>query len=654
MSKVIKTIKKFSTRKISYTPPVESKNSASNNSGDDAQEPIEQKKKEKKDVKRNKESKEQTGKDKDKKKSKEKTKKKSSEVKTEPDVSPSSEPTRRRRIRKVKKVSSEDGSAEDLDETIVDRENENESGEQSQAPMAQDEVWEEEEVEEVIDDFVGSFDFHNLRESDETNVVDFSCLSPEEIIAVQKKQIQQIADLLVITASNASNLLRHYHWRTEVLLTRYFDNPKAVIKEAGLMNTNPDGDVEAKLVGEGECLVCNDIVSANDSCALMCEHRFCKDCWTSYLTMKITEGEVTRINCPALNCTCTVQDEVVKKLVSKEVYEKFLRFVTQSFVEDNRHFTWCPAPRCGNAITTDMILGQIVKCTCGFRFCFSCHHEDHSPATCEQVKQWLNKCNDDSETGHWLGANTKDCPRCTVSVEKNGGCNHMTCRQCGYEWCWLCSKIWKGHTDFYSCQRYEKAQKKKEKKKLLGGGGGKKSKKQSKLEQEEEEREEKRIALQRYLDYYSKYLNHDTILKSANDCRQKAQAIMNQLQSEQSTLAEVKFIETGCEAILECENVLKYSYLYSYYIDELSSEKHIFTFLQEELEKTTKSLYDILFCTTNSSPSSILRRRTETVDLTKLAQIKKDNLLRGVDSDEHHHHHHHHNNNNTITSSTKL
>jgi len=78
--------------------------------------------------------------------------------------------------------------------------------------------------------------------------------------------------------------------------------------------------------------------------------------------------------------------------------------------------------------------------------------------------------------------------------------------------------------------------------------------------------------------------------------------------------------------ILECQNVLKYSYVYSYYLENESTEKHIFVFLQEELEKTTQELVEIL-----DSPN-ILRRRKETVDLAKLAQTKKDNLIRGVDN----------------------
>ena len=60
---------------------------------------------------------------------------------------------------------------------------------------------------------------------------------------------------------------------------------------------------------------------------------------------------------------------------------------------------------------------------------------------------WLEKCNNESETVNWILANTKKCPLCMVRIEKNQGCNHMTCRNkgCKHEFCWVCMDPWCVH-----------------------------------------------------------------------------------------------------------------------------------------------------------------------------------------------------------------
>ncbi|KRX07981.1 hypothetical protein PPERSA_10616 [Pseudocohnilembus persalinus] len=44
----------------------------------------------------------------------------------------------------------------------------------------------------------------------------------------------------------------------------------------------------------------------------------------------------------------------------------------------------------------------------------------------------------------FIYAGLKQCPKCQRFINKNGGCNHMTC-QCSYQFCWKCLTSWKDH-----------------------------------------------------------------------------------------------------------------------------------------------------------------------------------------------------------------
>ena len=63
--------------------------------------------------------------------------------------------------------------------------------------------------------------------------------------------------------------------------------------------------------------------------------------------------------------------------------------------------------------------------------------------SCDNLVEWKKKVKDvgfggSSKTDDWIATNTKPCPRCKSPIEKTYGCNHMRCRQCRYEFCWLC------------------------------------------------------------------------------------------------------------------------------------------------------------------------------------------------------------------------
>lgn len=115
------------------------------------------------------------------------------------------------------------------------------------------------------------------------------------------------------------------------------------------------------------------------------------------------------------------------------------------------------------------------------RFCFVCGDTKiHWPVPCDALNQWketideevgaLDNVEDTGTTGHefddlaqrlWMKANTRPCPKCKCPIEKNDGCNHMTCsnRLCRHEFCWICREDWKLHnTDtggFFKCNRWQ-------------------------------------------------------------------------------------------------------------------------------------------------------------------------------------------------------
>jgi len=75
-------------------------------------------------------------------------------------------------------------------------------------------------------------------------------------------------------------------------------------------------------------------------------------------------------------------------------------------------------------------------------------------------KKWEMKNSSESENLTWIMANTKNCPnpKCQRAIEKNQGCNHMQCKICGEDFCWVCCGPWKDHNSstggYYKCNRF--------------------------------------------------------------------------------------------------------------------------------------------------------------------------------------------------------
>eukprot|EP01106_Pelomyxa_sp_JSP_P001059 TRINITY_DN1157_c0_g1_i6.p1 TRINITY_DN1157_c0_g1~~TRINITY_DN1157_c0_g1_i6.p1 ORF type:complete len:167 (-),score=40.98 TRINITY_DN1157_c0_g1_i6:62-562(-) len=146
------------------------------------------------------------------------------------------------------------------------------------------------------------------------------------------------------------------------------------------------------------------------------------------------------MKCPSLNCKDNINDDEVKQLVLPATYLKYEEFLLKRALDTMPDLRWCPKPKCGNAMIVGG--GLMTRCTnprCRFTFCINCKEEWHSEISCEQYQKWKEEnSEEDSRYNVWVRQHSKLCPKCHAAIEKNGGCNHMTCKSCQHQFCWLC------------------------------------------------------------------------------------------------------------------------------------------------------------------------------------------------------------------------
>lgn len=123
----------------------------------------------------------------------------------------------------------------------------------------------------------------------------------------------------------------------------------------------------------------------------------------------------------------------------------YRRFLGKSYCQESKTIKFCPVPGCDYVAENYDMTNFKITCKCGNDFCFRCSKEYHEPCSCKMIQEWNEKNSNESENIRWIRINTKPCPNCSRNIEKNNGCNHMTCRPpqgCGHEFCWLCLGSW--------------------------------------------------------------------------------------------------------------------------------------------------------------------------------------------------------------------
>lgn len=198
-----------------------------------------------------------------------------------------------------------------------------------------------------------------------------------------------------------------------------------------------------------ECLICfNDKNLIN---LPLCSCLFCQDCalaWHSVKIQQISFKLNEKINCP--NEKCSIQYDVIKDLIQNENLEPKLKSAIneelfKKYLQSTADIFSCPKVNCHyygfNNLKSDAC-DYPHKCdVCGSEWC------EAAPKNFifEKITKVFKIDLSDFFSNIYEEAFTESCPECSVYISRNGGCNHMTCKNCKYEFCWYCKQKYVNH-----------------------------------------------------------------------------------------------------------------------------------------------------------------------------------------------------------------
>jgi ariadne-1 len=239
------------------------------------------------------------------------------------------------------------------------------------------------------------------------------------------------------------------------------------------------------------------------------------------------------------------------------------------------------------------------------------------------VRAWLAKNVSDSETANWVLTNTKLCPMCRRPIEKNHGCNHMTCRPpCHHEFCWLCLDPWPHQS---SCSSY----------------------KQSDMDAAQQRQQHAKASLDRYLYHYERWAgNAKSLQKALADMDElKRSALEKMAASLEIQVEDLEFLTMAYELIAYGRRVMRWVYAYGYYLDPErdAAKRNLLDQLQDDANQRLEDLHHsaeverMKFCGGGQGGSAMNEMyrayKEQLVKLTKVTRNYFGNLVKAFETD---------------------
>ncbi|KAK2962765.1 putative E3 ubiquitin-protein ligase dbl4 [Blattamonas nauphoetae] len=410
--------------------------------------------------------------------------------------------------------------------------------------------------------------------------------------------LSEYEQMFQIPSDDVLRILLQFQWKRDTVQNKWFDSPERILFESGCTPANPSTPPTYPY----ECPICYCSYEQNDIVLLNCGHGFCKYCFTAHLKQLLKKGQTNpQIRCPQEQCTIKLPSSLIKSF-NEPYASQYNTIVVTDYIGQRKNLRWCPGANCPWVIRRDGLLRN-VACLCGTKFCFECGGPPHMPVSCELRRKWLERIQADTENLDWITANTKQCPKCRNPIEKNEGCNHMTCRACRHEFCWICLGDWKTHGSstggYYSCNRPKNV-----------------------------DLEKKQMSAKARIEYFTHYLDRYVSHQKSHEYAEKQKK--NILEKQENYMRHfncgrkvVEFLADSVDLLVDCRNALMNSYILGFYLAP-GVKKDLFEMQQQQLEASTERLSEL---TEKKVPDT---NRQETLDFIGITSKFLHSMLEGM------------------------
>ncbi|OCK78663.1 hypothetical protein K432DRAFT_255370, partial [Lepidopterella palustris CBS 459.81] len=200
------------------------------------------------------------------------------------------------------------------------------------------------------------------------------------------------------------------------------------------------------------CAVCNDSKPLDDfplQPTARCAHQpnTCHICLQTWISSSLESKGFDRITCS--ECDGKLEYDDILNLASPETFHRYDALLTRALLSTFPAFRWCRNAACssGQLHTGSATANSIFRCSaCGHSYCINHGAESpsHPEESCAQYEdrahRTLENIEAEMESEKLIKEVAKRCPgpKCGWWIEKNDGCDHMTCSRCRWEFCWAC------------------------------------------------------------------------------------------------------------------------------------------------------------------------------------------------------------------------